>query len=217
MKKVMKENNLIITKESIDVLNHIIDNMENKTFHKHYHILYDLSNNLGYKNQIYLEIGTFAGGSASLMSTNINVKKVYSIDLGQPINKEIAINNVNKFKNKDCEYEYIQGSSYDEEIVNYVKSKVDKIDILFIDGDHGYNAVINDFKNYKDLVVKNGYIVFDDYMDFKYSPQVKPAVDDIVKNLDPNEYEIIGSLMYDNYHLVGSELESSNEFILRKK
>lgn len=217
MKKDMKENKLNFTKESIDILNYIIDNMENKTFHKHYHILYDLCNNLGYENQTYLEIGAFAGGSASLVSSNNNVINVYSIDLGQPINKEITISNVNKFKNKNCKYEYIQGSSYDEKIVKYVKSNVDKIDILFIDGDHGYNAVINDFNNYKDLVVSNGYIVFDDYMDFEFSPQVKPAVDDLVKGLNPNEYEVIGSLNYENYYLVGSNLKSNNEFILRKK
>jgi cephalosporin hydroxylase len=213
----MKENKLNFTKESIDILNYIIENMENKTFHKHYHILYDLCNNLGYENQTYLEIGAFAGGSASLVSSNNNVINAYSIDLGQPIDKEIAISNVNKFKNKNCKYEYIQGSSYDEKIVNYVKSKVDKIDILFIDGDHGYDAVINDFNNYKDLVVSNGYIVFDDYMDFEFSPQVKPAVDDLVKGLNPNEYEVIGSLNYENYYLVESNLKSNNEFILRKK
>ncbi len=57
----------------------------------------DICESLDHNNISYLEIGTFAGGSASLVSTNSKVKNVYSIDLGSPINKEIPIRNVNKF------------------------------------------------------------------------------------------------------------------------
>jgi hypothetical protein len=46
-----------------------------------------------------MEIGTFAGGSASLMSKNQKVKKIVSVDIGFPIKKEIPIKNVN---NSNC-------------------------------------------------------------------------------------------------------------------
>ena len=218
MKKDILENNnfFTITENSIKKVNYIIDNMENKSFHNHYHILYDICESLDHNNISYLEIGTFAGGSASLVSTNSKVKNVYSIDLGSPINKEIPIRNVNKFKNKQCSYEYFQGSSFDENLISLVKKTVKSVDILFIDGDHSYEGVLNDFKNFSDLVKPGGYIVFDDYMDNIYSPKVKGAVDYIVLELLNNEYEIIGSLVYPELSLTNIDKPSSNEFVLKK-
>jgi cephalosporin hydroxylase len=218
MKKDILENNnfFTITENSIKKVNYIIDNMENKSFHNHYHILYDICESLDHNNISYLEIGTFAGGSASLVSTNSKVKNVYSIDLGSPINKEIPIRNVNKFKNKQCSYEYFQGSSFDKNLISLVKKTVKSVDILFIDGDHSYEGVLNDFKNFSDLVKPGGYIVFDDYMDNIYSPKVKGAVDYIVLELLNNEYEIIGSLVYPELSLTNIDKPSSNEFVLKK-
>lgn len=219
MKKDTKDLKKInITKESLDMVNHIIKNMDGKSFHNHYHILFDICNDLEKNNITYLEIGAYCGGSASLVSTNKNVTKVYSIDIGNPISKETPIKNVNRFKHDNCYYEYIQGDSMSNNVIDLVKSKIEKVDILFIDGDHTYNAVINDFNNYKDLVNEGGFIVFDDYNDKKHSPQVFPAVNDIVKTLDTDEYEIIGSLVYDLLKMTNiPHFSESNEFILRKK
>jgi len=206
-----------ITLDSIDKVNYIIDNMENKSFHNHYHILYDLCNSFNHNEISYLEIGAFAGGSASLVSTNPKVKNVYSIDLGSPINKEIPIRNVNKFKNENCSYKYFEGNSFDEKIISLVKETIKSVDILFIDGDHSHNGVLNDFKNFSDLVKPGGYIVFDDYMDNVHSPKVKGAVDYIVLNLLNDEYDIYGSLIYPEIAKTNIEKPSSNEFIIRKK
>lgn len=219
MKKDMKDSKRInITEDSINKLNEIIQNMEGKSFHNHYHILYDICNSLNKKDIIYLEIGTYCGGSACLVSTNKNVSNVYSIDIGDPIPKEIPIKNVNKFKNNNCQYHYFKGDSRLKNTIEKVKSSVPEIDVFFIDGDHSYNAVIEDFNNYKDLVSKGGFIVFDDYQDKKHSPDVYHAVNDIVKGLNSEEYEIIGSLKYDlikktNY----PNMDSSNEYILMKR
>ena len=94
----MSETNLIFSEESLKKVNEVISKMEGNTFHNHYHILYDICNFLNKKNITYLEIGTYAGGSSSLVSMNENVSKIYSIDIGCPIKKEIPIKNVNKFK-----------------------------------------------------------------------------------------------------------------------
>jgi predicted O-methyltransferase YrrM len=206
-----------ITLDSIDKVNHIINNMENKSFHNHYHILYDLCNSFNHNEISYLEIGAFAGGSASLVSTNPKVKNVYSIDLGSPINKEIPIRNVNNFKNKECSYEYFQGSSFDKNLISLVKETVKSVDILFIDGDHSHLGVLNDFKNFSNLVKPGGYIVFDDYMDDIYSPKVKGAVDYIVSELLNDEYVVYGSLTYPEITKTNIDKPSSNEFIIRKK
>lgn len=219
MKKVTQENNIPfnITKNSLDKVNFIIENMENKSFHNHYHILYDICDSFNHNDITYLEIGAFAGGSASLVSTNQKVKKVYSVDLGSPINKEIPIRNVNKFKNENCSYKYFEGSSFDEKIIESVKETVKSVDILFIDGDHSHLGVLNDFKNFSNLVKPGGYIVFDDYMDDIHSPKVKGAVDYIVSELLNDEYVVYGSLIYPEITKTNIDKTSSNEFIIRKK
>jgi cephalosporin hydroxylase len=77
--------------------------------------------------------------------------------------------------------------------------------ILHIDGGHLAENVFMDFLIYERFIVPGGYVVFDDYADHVYSPEVGPAVDDLrQKNLFKN-YDIIGQLP--NY-------ESS--FVLRK-
>lgn len=207
--------NFKITEESIDMVNHIISNMEGKSFHNHYHILYDLCSGLG-DNLTYVEIGAFCGGSASLISTNKNVKKIVSIDLGRPIPKEIPIKNVNKFKHNNCSYEYIEGDSKNKFTIESLKEKVNEIDILFIDGDHSWDGVINDFENYSKFVKSGGYIVFDDYMDKEFSPEVFNAVNKIVKNIS-DDFIVIGSLVYPELNKTNVNLNSSNEFILLKK
>jgi predicted O-methyltransferase YrrM len=209
--------NINITENSLNIVNEIIKNMEKHTFHNHFHILYDLCENIDKDNITYMEIGTFAGGSASLMSKNQKVKKIVSVDIGIPIEKEIPIKNVNNFKHDNCEYEYIEGDSKLEGTIKKVYDLIKNVDILFIDGDHKYNSVIKDFENYKDLVLPGGFIVFDDYLDEVHSPGVYPAVNDIVNNLDKNKYEIIGSLNYDLIKKTNNpDLKSSNEFIIRK-
>jgi cephalosporin hydroxylase len=210
----MKNNYFEITKDSIEKVNYIIENMDGSSFHNHYHILYDICNSL--KDVTYVEIGSFAGGSASLMSTNKNVKKIISIDLGRPIDKSIPIKNVNKFKHKECEYTYIEGDSKDKNTIEKLEMLVDSVDILFIDGDHTYNGVRSDFNNYSKFVKSGGYIVFDDYLDFNHSPDVKKFVDDLVKDIPKNQYEVIGSLKYEELKLTNRMKESSNEFILKK-
>lgn len=205
-----------ITEISLIKTNEIMSSMESHSFHNHFHILYDICNE--FKQDItYLEIGCFAGGSASLVSSHHLVKNSYSIDLGFPISNNIPIKNVNKYKNKNCNYNYIEGDSKSIEIVNYVHTIIDTVDILYIDGDHSYNGVINDFKNYEKLVKNNGYLIFDDYHDYKFSPEVKSAVDFIVDNYSENKYEIIGSLSYDLIKKTNlPEFKFSNLFIFKK-
>ena len=213
----MKDDNydFIITKNSLLKNREISNEMEGSTFHLHTHILYDIRTSLGVDEKNYLEIGSYAGGSQSLMSSHEYKTNCYSIDLGHPITKDTVIRNVNKFKNSNNTFKYFQGNSQDINIVNQVKSEINKIDILFIDGDHSRNGVFSDFENYSDLVSVGGYIAFDDYLDFKYSPEVKGAVDDIVKQLNPEYYKIIGSLQYE---LIKEFTDfSSNHIFLIKK
>lgn len=62
------------------------------------------------------------------------------------------------------QYLYIREDSASKNALNILKKmlKGKKIDFLFIDGDHSYEAVSNDFYIYKNLVKKNGIIALHD-------------------------------------------------------
>jgi predicted O-methyltransferase YrrM len=202
------------TQHSLDITRDISTKINNLTFHHHYHIIYDVLNSYNKSSVVnYVEIGCYGGGSACLALQRPNTN-VISIDLGDPIPKNIVIENTTKLNIHNNKYIYLQGNSQTYEMVNQLKHEIDNIDLLFIDGDHFYQGVINDFMLYHDLVNTGGYILFDDYNDAEHSPEVKLAVDDIIKShLDA--YDIIGTLP----NTLGArpeEMQSGNVFILRK-
>jgi predicted O-methyltransferase YrrM len=201
------------TEKSLRSLETISKNIDNKTFHHHYFILLDIANSFDVEYELnYLEIGCYAGGSASLMMERKNTR-IVSVDIGNPIPIEIAIENVNKHNQHNNFYKYIKDDSRKATTLNKVKEIMDEVDILFIDGDHTYNAVFDDFNLYSSIVKSGGYIVFDDYNDSEFSPEVKLAVNDILKNTQ--EYEIIGT--FDN--ILGARpktLTDGNCFLIKK-
>ena len=201
------------TKESLDIVEKISNEMEGNTFHHHYHILYDLSKEFNPQPINYVEIGCYAGGSACLMLQRPNTN-VISIDLGHPISPDIVKRNVSKFNKLGNSYTYLQGNSQTTEMVNRLTDVVDNIDILFIDGDHSYQGVMNDFSLYHNLVKPGGYVIFDDYNDYEHSPEVKPAVNDLVNQISI-QYEIIG-VIPNLYNAYPSELKEGNEFVIKK-
>ena len=60
-----------------------------------------------------------------------------------------------------------------------LKIDLSEINYVFLDGDHSYEAVINDLNNCKIIVENNGVILCDDY-DLSYAPGVKKAIDEFV-------------------------------------
>ena len=62
------------------------------------------------------------------------------------------------------------GNSRDLETAKKVRNNIKSVDMLFIDGDHTMQGVIDDFINYKDLVNSGGYVIFDDYNDYACPP-----------------------------------------------
>jgi hypothetical protein len=92
-----------------------------------------------------------------------------------------------------------------EEAIAAVLENAPIIKLLHIDGDHRLESVFLDFLIYERFVVKDGYIVFDDYGDAIHSPQVRVAVDRM-KDLG----------LFDGYHIIGPVSEFQNSFVLRK-
>jgi predicted O-methyltransferase YrrM len=197
----------MLTKKSIDLVREITKKIP--SFHHHYHILYDIANSINKKIINYVEIGAYGGASAILMLHNKNVKAT-SIDIGHPIKKEKVLENISMFF-KDNRFNYIQGDSHDP---NVKKQITEKIDVLFIDGDHSFNGVTKDFEDYSPLVEKNGYIILDDYF-CPESIEVKPAVDAIVSKLNFKEFLIIGNFP-NQFDAKPDNLKLNNCFVIRK-
>jgi predicted O-methyltransferase YrrM len=165
------------------------------------------------KIENYLEIGVHNGGSMSLLLTNNNSKNLFGLDLFEDmynINKQkkkkkydmyqyfrrdnLEINKTKnnlelvkeKYKNYNSNLKLIKGNSYFDETEEKFKTDCNVlIDLLFIDGDHTFDGVKNDFERYSKYVKKNGYIIFDDY----HHEIIKKYCDTLFNN--NNNYEVI--------------------------
>ncbi len=202
------------TKHSLELTEKISYEINNNTFHHHYHILYDIGQLYNSSDTItYVELGCYAGGSACLMLQRPNTN-VISIDLGTPMPKDVVYENVRKLNIHANLYTYIQGDSQSDETYNKLISQIGTIDILFIDADHSYQGVINDFLRYHDLVKSGGYIIFDDYNDYMHCPEVKPAVTKLIEQ-HGKYYDVIGTLP-NIYNARPAEYKDGNVFTIRK-
>jgi predicted O-methyltransferase YrrM len=210
---------LVPTQESVDLVRKIGESV--KTFHHQYHILYDIARL--FEGPInYVEIGTFEGASACLMLQRPQTK-VLTVDWGNYVTRKEVIDNLNKFNIHNNKFLYIEGNSQTAGVRAIVKEFAECIDILFIDGDHSRQGILKDFEMYEPLVSKNGYIIFDDYNDVKYNPQVNFVVNDIVQNLLGSEYavglkefEIIGTFKNDLKAFCPYDIPHGNCFVIKK-
>lgn len=206
--------------ESLKKLREINATINERKFHEHTHILYDIRTFLGEKDVNFVEIGSYVGSSACLMLGHPYNTSVTCIDplslkadhyIGGKDQEATLRDNLNSMNPYKRTYTIHKNLSWNTEVVNGISN----IDILHIDGDHSYNAVIKDFDLYNSKVRSGGFILFDDYHDYKNSPEVKPAVDNIVSNLNLSEYQVIGCLR--NFHQIETEsLSSYSNFILFK-
>jgi cephalosporin hydroxylase len=207
---------IVPTRESLDEVEFISKNMEGHTFHHHFHILWDIRNMIEKEEINYLEIGTHSGGSACLMLKHPKKTNVFGMDLETSIRHQAVKDNVKRYKRDDVSFEYFIGNSRDKETVKKVRDVVRNVDMLFIDGEHTLDAVIEDFINYKDLVNEGGYIIFDDYNDYGWNPIVKHGVDMIVNEYLFEDYEVLG-FVYNKLKASPDSMIYNNEFVIRKK
>jgi len=121
------------------------------------------------KPKVVLEIGTANGGTLFLFSRVASKKAlILSIDLpggcfggGSPWWKRMMFGFFVLPKQK---IHLLRADSHKKETLDKIKSILggQKIDFLFIDGDHSYKGVKKDFEMYSGLVKKGGMIAFHD-------------------------------------------------------
>ena len=178
--------------------NKIQENINGRICHHNIKILHSIFYNSDYKS--YLEIGVHNGSSMSYVVTNDKPIKCYGIDLfddtyGHYLKDKISLErttlNISK-NNFKSEVELIKGNSTNNDTINELKKKLEgnKIDVLFIDGDHSYEGVKKDFLNYSDFVRSNGLIILDDFnLNGKWPGIRKFAFEMFENNL---KYKILG-------------------------
>lgn len=138
-----------------------------------------------------LEIGAHYGGS-SLFFMNY-YKNVYSIDK-KPYYRGKNINQM------PPNWNVIQGDSTDKVTIEKIANLNVEFDCLFIDGDHTYNGVRNDFFNYMPFVKSKGLIIFHDILASEYHKKQKCEVNkfwnEIKSDYLHTEICFIGSIDY---------------------
>ena len=137
-----------------------------------------------YEIKKVLEIGTYRGGTAMLWANIVAPEEghVFCADMRfdwGSFHDHGYANIENKTYRRqvynDSPYEKfiteIQGDTHDSEFVKNLCAQVGEVDLLFIDGDHSYEGVKQDFENYSALVKNGGYIVFHDILETSYHKQ----------------------------------------------
>ncbi len=166
-----------------------------------------------------MEIGTKLGGMFYMLCRMATGMKI-SVDmvdgkhggwilkdhpyLGEVINKRDAF-----FKTLyDCQpIHMVHGDSHRAYVKDDVRTLlgIQKLDLLFIDGDHTYEGAKKDYESYKEYVKKGGLIVFHDINDTEYHRRIDCNVHKLWKELKGDKIEFnvnahwagIGVLIHD--------------------
>ena len=171
-----------------------------KRIHHNFHhiVLYIKDYIMKEKCRNYLEIGTHYGHSICNLLQSKYETKFLGIDIfnrwgDSKISniEKLANDNVKKFNKNKYECKLIKANSQIKSTHNLVKKYFPNgIDLLFIDGDHSYNGIINDFNNYFPLVNKGGYIIFDDYLPYKIRNKERDAPKAVNQIINKNQDKI---------------------------
>jgi predicted O-methyltransferase YrrM len=107
-----------------------------------------------------LEIGTAQGGTTFLLSRAIpSTKWILTIDLMPRHSSVLRFLNAPK-----CTFHSLGGSSIAPCTLRRVATLLgsEKVDLLFVDGDHSYEGVMADFQLYRSWIRPGGLVVFHD-------------------------------------------------------
>lgn len=150
-----------------------------------------------------VEIGVWKGKSLALMS-RLSGKNHQTIGV-DPCEIEGQFEELSYFKDRLFPNSKIV-ADYSQNAIEKVLDISTKIKLLHIDGNHARENVWMDFLMYERFVVPGGCVVFDDYIDDKYSPDVRPTVD-----------KMLSLGLFSDYHVIGSVPEFENSYLLVKK
>jgi len=112
-----------------------------------------------------LEIGTSSGGTLYIWARHIkSCRKIISLDLPRGFTHSKI--KFYKLFDEIKESYFLRGNSHNKRTVDMLAKIVGqvKIDFLFIDGDHSYEGVRQDFRTYAQFVARGGVVALHDIM-----------------------------------------------------
>lgn len=145
--------------------------------------------------KIVVEIGTKFGGTFMIWNEVTNARTI-SVDLVEGIHGGVTRESTDKrnlnFKDwygDKCSF--IEGNSHDQSTYDALFKHLNgnQIDFLFIDGDHTYEGVKQDYEMYSKLVRTDGYIAFHDINNTAYHISRDVHVDKLWNELEHEKIE----------------------------
>ena len=130
-------------------------------------------------NQV-CEIGTFKGGTLYIWCQLADFRaNIHSIDLpgggfGGGYN-ERSLPFFQSFRKSGQKLNCLRGDSHNHQVKLKFQSLLgeQQLDFLFIDGDHSYQGVKQDFEDYKEFVRPGGIIAFHDIVERRSQPDIE--------------------------------------------
>lgn len=153
-----------------------------------------------HKTPAHIDVGVLFGGSTISLAITLNRNsltkyKVIAIDpfegyYGQKVDpktkhkvtKATFLENIKKFNLEGRQFKIINKFSQQVHLRSVKKYCITSI---LIDGDHSYRGIKADWEKYSKLVIKNGYVIIDDYEDPSW-PDVKKFIDNMLKRKSQN-------------------------------
>jgi predicted O-methyltransferase YrrM len=111
-----------------------------------------------------LEIGEARGGSAYIMCRSLECQKYVGVDLPDLHEMKLTRDKKDLLDLLETQTVHVRGNSHDKSTFTEVQEALgdEKVEFLFIDGDHSYKGVKQDFEFYSKLVSEGGTVAFDD-------------------------------------------------------
>lgn len=121
--------------------------------------LYDFVSNSSFDK--VLEVGS-ARNSTLVLWSELGAKKIYSIDLPESdslrntLDKEKMLDTI-----YDSDFKFIRGNSHTDSIEKKIEDSI-RFELLFLDADHTYDGVKEDFNRYSKYLKEGAMIIFHD-------------------------------------------------------
>lgn len=123
------------------------------------------------KPKLILEIGTAKGGTLLIWSS-IATDRVITCDIAD-MSVQADLYKALPPPGSSCKVELLTGDSHSSDFKKRVAETLSnqKVDFLFIDGDHTLAGVTSDYENYREFVRPGGMIAFHDILEYQPWPE----------------------------------------------
>lgn len=192
------------------------------------HFLELISNILCPPNCVVAEIGVFKGATTEYLSLCPNISKIYAIDPWEDnpqylddkiLLKQIGENNILgkriNVNSWDQLYTYIRNKFHSNKKVQIIRSTSEQaafivnepLDLVFIDGDHSYEAVLNDLTLWFPKIKSGGILAGHDFTWNRDKKTKRGVVRAVMEFFEIHKLECYEPLEPNRNHLINRQID----------